>query len=60
MDSKEMKDQAQYIWNRLDDLANTDPKSYKKFIEKQMEEHKLLSSTPEPRMCIQSKILVSE
>ena len=47
-----MKQQAQYIWNRLDDLATTDPNAYKKFIEEQMKERELYNSAPEPRMCV--------
>ena len=46
-----MKEQAQYIWNRLDDLASTDANAYKKFIDKQMKERELYISSPEPRLC---------
>ncbi|XP_039249192.2 PIH1 domain-containing protein 2-like [Styela clava] len=60
MDSKEMKNQAEYIWNRLDDLAKNDPDAYKKFIEKQMEEQKIFTSSPEPRICLQTKALGNE
>lgn len=59
MDPKEFKEQAEYIWNRLDDLAKSDPDAYKNFIEKQMEEHKDFNSPPEPRVCIYTKTLVS-
>ena len=51
-----MKQQAQYIWNRLDDLASTDPNAYKKFIEEQMKERELFNSIPEPRICVLAKV----
>ena len=53
-----MKEQAQYIWNRLDDLASTDPDAYKKFIDEQMKEREVFNSPPEPRLCVMVKTKV--
>ena len=58
MDSNEIKQQAQYIWNRLDDLAANDPSAYKKFIDEQMKERQLFKSVPEPKLCVLVKIKV--
>lgn len=48
----DFKQQAQYIWNRLDDLANVDPKAYKSFIDKQMKEKDIFMSNPKAELCI--------
>lgn len=52
MTGKSMINQAEFIWNRLDDLANSDPDGYKEFIAKQMEERKIFLSKPDPKMAI--------
>jgi len=56
MDPNEMRSQAQFIWNRLDDLAATDPDAYKKFIDEQMKEREIFNSAPEPQICVLVKI----
>lgn len=50
--------QAQHIWSMLDDMANNDPKAYKAFIDKQMQEKKEFSAPAEPHMCIQTTMVV--
>jgi len=52
MDCNDSKEQAQYIWNRLDDLAVNDPSAYKTFIEQQMKEKEVYMSNPEANFCI--------
>jgi len=47
-----MKQQAQYIWDRLEDLSASDPDAYKSFIDKQMEEKKIFMSSPQAELCI--------
>jgi len=54
MENNNAKEQAQYIWNRLDDLANNDPSAYKTFIEQQMKEKEIYMSNPEATFCIQT------
>nr|XP_002129686.1 PIH1 domain-containing protein 2 [Ciona intestinalis] len=60
MDSKEMQEQANYIWNRLDDLAGSDPDAYKKFIETQMTEREKFLSAPEPKFCFETFVTESK
>ena len=59
MNHQEKMNQAQYIWNRLDDLSASDPEAYKKFIEKQMEERDIYMSKPEARLCILTNFMVN-
>lgn len=49
---------AQHIWSMLDNMAQTDPKAYKRFIDKQMEDGRKAMSPPKPHMCIQTKLIV--
>ena len=58
MSPDQMMQQAQQIWKMLDDMAESDPAAYRKFIDKQMEEGKESMKPPEPHMCVQTKILV--
>ncbi|OWF46818.1 PIH1 domain-containing protein 2-like [Mizuhopecten yessoensis] len=57
VDSDSMMHQAQHIWTMLDDMANSDPKSYKKFIDKHIKEGQEFMSPPTPHMCVQTNIL---
>uniref|UniRef100_A0A8C7A8Y3 PIH1 domain containing 2 n=1 Tax=Neovison vison TaxID=452646 RepID=A0A8C7A8Y3_NEOVI len=55
--SKGLLTQVTQFWNLLDDLAESNPESYKKFIEQQLKEGKQLCATPEPQLCLQTRIL---
>ncbi|KAM8954530.1 PIH1 domain-containing protein 2 isoform 2-T3 [Lycaon pictus] len=55
--SKGRLTQVTQLWNLLDDLAESDPESYKKFIQQQLKEGKELCAAPEPQLCLQSRIL---
>lgn len=60
MGSKSMMQQAQHIWSMLDDMADNDPKAYRRFIEKQKAEQKEYMSPPEPHMCVQTQMTKPE
>ncbi|XP_022368647.1 PIH1 domain-containing protein 2 [Enhydra lutris kenyoni] len=55
--SKCLLTQVTQFWNLLDDLAESNPESYEKFIEQQLKEGKQLCATPEPQLCLQTRIL---
>ncbi|XP_054448376.1 PIH1 domain-containing protein 2 [Pteronotus mesoamericanus] len=55
--SKGLLTQVNQLWNLLDDLAESNPESYKKFIQQQLKEGKQLCAVPEPRLCLQTRIL---
>ncbi|XP_032215283.1 PIH1 domain-containing protein 2 [Mustela erminea] len=55
--SKGLLTQVTQFWNLLDDLAESNPESYKKFIEQQLKEGKQLCATPEAQLCLQTRIL---
>lgn len=57
--SESMSKQAQHIWGMLDDMADNDPSAYKKFIERQLKEGKEYMAPPDPHMCVQVMLLVS-
>jgi len=44
--------EARFIWDRLDDLHSSDPKAYKSFIEKQMEQKEVMTSQPRADFCV--------
>lgn len=48
--------QAQHIWSMLDDMADQDPESYSRFIEKQTKEYKELNAPPQPHMCVRTQV----
>lgn len=50
--------QVTQFWNLLDDLAESNPESYKNFIQQQLKEGKQLCAAPEPQLCLQTRILV--
>ncbi|XP_033729180.1 PIH1 domain-containing protein 2-like [Pecten maximus] len=56
-DSDSMMHQAQHIWSMLDDMANSDPKAYKNFIDKHIKEGQEFMSPPTPHMCVQTMML---
>ncbi|XP_054549069.1 PIH1 domain-containing protein 2 isoform X2 [Talpa occidentalis] len=49
--------QVTQFWNLLDDLAESNPESYEKFIQQQIKEGKQLCAAPEPQLCIETRIL---
>ncbi|KAH3699174.1 PIH1 domain-containing protein 2-like [Dreissena polymorpha] len=53
-DSESVMQQAQQVWSMLDDMADNDPRAYKKFIDKQMAERKEFLSPAEPHMCVKT------
>uniref|UniRef100_A0A8I3WKG9 PIH1 domain-containing protein 2 n=2 Tax=Callithrix jacchus TaxID=9483 RepID=A0A8I3WKG9_CALJA len=55
--SKGLLTQVTQFWNLLDDLAESDPEGYEKFIQQQLKEGKQLCSAPEPQLCLQTRIL---
>uniref|UniRef100_A0A2K6GCQ2 PIH1 domain containing 2 n=1 Tax=Propithecus coquereli TaxID=379532 RepID=A0A2K6GCQ2_PROCO len=55
--SKGLLTQVTQFWNLLDDLAESDPEGYEKFIQQQLKEGKQLCAAPEPQLCLQTKIL---
>ena len=52
--------QAQQVWAMLDDMADKDPQAYKRFIEKQAQEHKELTAPPQPHMSIKTQFQVNK
>lgn len=58
MGSESLLNQADSMWKILDDMAETNPEAYKKFIEKALEDGAASFKPPEPCFCI-STILVS-
>lgn len=56
--SKGLLTQVTQLWNLLDDLAESNPESYEKFIQQQLKEGKQLCAAPEPWLCLQTRILV--
>uniref|UniRef100_A0A9L0JJ70 PIH1 domain containing 2 n=1 Tax=Equus asinus TaxID=9793 RepID=A0A9L0JJ70_EQUAS len=55
--SKGLLSQVTQFWNLLDDLAESNPESYEKFIQQQLKEGKQLCAAPEPQLCLQTRIL---
>ena len=58
MGSDSLLNQADSMWKMLDDLAESDPDAYKKFIDKALKDGATSFKPPEPCFCI-STILVS-
>ena len=57
--SETLLGQADSVWKMLDDLAESDPEAYKRFIVKTLKEGSNVFKPPEPCFCI-STVLVSE
>ncbi|CAH3103848.1 unnamed protein product [Pocillopora meandrina] len=49
--------QADSMWKMLDDLADSDPEAYKKFIDKTLKEGSTYFKPPEPCFCISTTLL---
>lgn len=58
MGSESLLNQADSMWKILDDMAESDPEAYKRFIDKALKEGATYFKPPEPCFCI-STILVS-
>ena len=58
MGSDSLLNQAESMWKMLDDMAESDPDAYKKFIDKALKDGATSLKPPEPCFCI-STILVS-
>lgn len=56
--SKELFTHVNQLWNLLDDLAESNPESYEKFIQQQLREGKEFWASPEPQFCLETSILV--
>ena len=57
-DQESMMKQAQNIWTMLDEMAENDPASYRKFINQKTKEGKEYMQPPEPHMCVETLMLV--
>ncbi|XP_006833885.1 PREDICTED: PIH1 domain-containing protein 2 [Chrysochloris asiatica] len=55
--SKGLLTQVTQFWNLLDDLAESDPERYEKFIQQQLKEGQQFCAAPEPQCCLQTRIL---
>ncbi|KAM4652533.1 PIH1 domain-containing protein 2 [Discoglossus pictus] len=60
MTQNELLAQVNQFWSILDDMAESNPESYNKFMEKHMKEGKEFMAPPEPHLCLQTKILDPE
>lgn len=49
--------QADSMWKMLDDLADSDPEAYKKFIDKTLKEGSTYFKPPEPCFCISTTLV---
>ena len=57
MGSESLLNQADSMWKMLDDLAESDPEAYKRFMDKTLKEGSTLFKPPEPCFCV-STVLV--
>ncbi|KAM9299373.1 PIH1 domain-containing protein 2 [Gastrophryne carolinensis] len=53
----ELLSHVNQFWSLLDDMAESNPESYQKFIQRHMKEGKEFMDPPEPHSCVQTKIL---
>lgn len=53
-DSNPLFNQADALWKILDDLAETNPEGYTKFMEKFLREHEDWVKPPEPVFCFRT------
>ncbi|XP_072283362.1 PIH1 domain-containing protein 2 [Pyxicephalus adspersus] len=56
----ELLAQVNQFWSMLDDMAESSPESYQKFIQRHMKDGKDFMKPPEPFLCVQTKILYPE
>ena len=55
----EFLQQAEKLWTLLDDMVDNDPDAYKCFINKQIQDHRQLTTPPTPEMCVHAMFKVS-
>ncbi|KAK2503452.1 hypothetical protein MC885_019010 [Smutsia gigantea] len=55
--SKGLLTQVTQFWNLLDDLAESNPEGYRKFIQQQLAQGSQLRADPEPQLCLRTRIL---
>ncbi|XP_077636688.1 PIH1 domain-containing protein 2 [Crocuta crocuta] len=55
--SKGLLTHVTQFWNLLDDLAESNPEGYEKFIQQQLKEGEQFCAAPEPQLCLQTRIL---
>ncbi|XP_040271476.1 PIH1 domain-containing protein 2 isoform X2 [Bufo bufo] len=60
MTPEQLLSQVNQLWSMLDDMAETSPQSYQKFIQRHLEEGKECMVPAEPHLCLQTKILDPE
>lgn len=53
-----MLDQVNQLWSMLDDMSQTNPESYQKFIKRHLQEGLEQCAPPEPHTCVETRILV--
>jgi len=58
MDSASLINQANSVWQMLNDLADSDPEAYKKLMDKTLKEGSEDFKPPQPSFCI-STVMVS-
>lgn len=51
--------QVSHFWSMLDDLSQSDPAAYRRFIEEQMKRGAEFNAPPELHSCVRTQILVS-
>ena len=51
-DSESLLNQADSMWKMLDDLVESDPEAYKRFMEKTLKEGSTMFKPPEPCFCV--------
>ncbi|XP_073513217.1 PIH1 domain-containing protein 2 [Phyllobates terribilis] len=56
MSPDQLLSQVNQFWSMLDDMAESNPQSYQKFIQRHVEEGKEFMAPPEPHWCLQTKI----
>ncbi|XP_073441257.1 PIH1 domain-containing protein 2 [Dendrobates tinctorius] len=57
MTPEQLLSQVNHFWSTLDDMAENNPQSYQKFIQRHLEEGREFMAPPEPHWCLQTKIL---
>lgn len=55
-----MLDQVNQLWSMLDDMSQTNPESYQKFIKRHLQEGLEQCAPPEPHTCVETRILDPE
>ncbi|XP_026513725.1 PIH1 domain-containing protein 2 isoform X1 [Terrapene carolina triunguis] len=54
---EDMLTQVTQLWSMLDEMAESTPESYHRFIQQQLEDAKQYCAPPEPHLCLQTHIL---